>query len=116
MLRLLIEEYCIDFDQPDRQGNTPFLLSCIKSRYEISEYLLQQERDNVFMINGDARNKQGMSAFHFATSVDSCKLFLEYGLDLNVVNKDGLTPLLHHCQNGAVAVVEYLVSCEKCNL
>jgi ankyrin repeat protein len=57
--------------------------------------------------NLNAQNRLGQSALHLA-SLDFAKLLVQKGAVLELVSKDGLTPILHHCQLGHTEIVEYL--------
>ena len=62
LLRLLIEEYNVDYNQADSQGRTAAHFAARGGKVDALEYLL------TIGINGDAVDVQGNGLLHYAAS------------------------------------------------
>ncbi len=122
----LIEQGC-DVNLCDENGETPLIYACVKGNLEISKQLIEKGSDvnkqsksglsafhlacksgNTELIDlliekgADihAVNNEGKNAYYFATKIETMTFLHNNNVSLNVVDKDGLSPVLFCAKNG----------------
>lgn len=98
-------EYGASVNQPDKQGNTPLILAAMNKCPRIVEALLNAGA-YLEHSNQDERN-----AIHWAViknDIESCKMFLEHGIDVNFTTSSGETYLLLAAKHNSWDIIKLL--------
>src|SRR6266404_9835886 len=94
---------------------TPLIAAARENRTEMAEFLLSKGADV------DARDDDGYTALFYAAynfgsedangaTIPMVKLFLVHGAKVNVIGKDGSTPLMWAAAKGEVDIIEMLMT------
>ncbi|KAJ3195929.1 Talin-1 [Irineochytrium annulatum] len=92
-------------DIRDNKLNTPFQLATSRSSLEMLK--LFSSAPHSCDIN--TQNLSGLSALHLANTAAVTEFLIAIGADPEISNKEGLTPLLYHCQLGRTEIVSCLI-------
>ncbi|KAI9357332.1 ankyrin repeat-containing domain protein [Zopfochytrium polystomum] len=92
------------YETRDSEGMTPFLLAASCGNWDFCKLLASPP----YSCDVNAQSRNGFSAYHFAKP-PLVEILQPLGADTDLMNEQGLTPLLHHCQLGDVAMIGELV-------
>lgn len=87
---------------------TPFLLAVAEENVELTHLLLQSGK-----VDTNSRDVYGRSALHYAAAngnVQLARMLIENGMNPNIRNDAGETPLMKACQFVELGTIEYLLS------
>ncbi len=131
----LIEQGC-DVNNCDKKGETPLMYACVKGNIEIAKMLISKECDvniqsnsgmsaflvacksgkidliNLLIEHGadiQVMTDDNKNAFYFATTVETVTLLHEKNVALNIVDNDGLSPILLSAKNGHYPKFKYIL-------
>ncbi|VDI72393.1 Hypothetical predicted protein [Mytilus galloprovincialis] len=102
-----LEEMSPNFSSPINDFTTPLHVTAAKGYYDISEYLLAKNREQINSL--DDKNRTPLHNASMNGHHGIAQLLLCNGAEINQSDNDKYTPLLHSCNNGHVKVVEILV-------
>lgn len=106
-LSLNLPKYLNEYD--DETGLTPLHLACLHGYESIMLNLIQQEKVNLNLLSQSEKK----SILHFCCMNGSKHMCIEIlnrnGVDVNLRDTDGFTPLHIACQNGFYDIVKLLV-------
>lgn len=113
LVKFLVE-HGADITETGRDGNTPLIAACLSGFKDPSlvTYLLEKGADP------NVKNVRGTTALHLAAEkgcLETVKELIKHGAHLEVVDKEGLTPLQRACCGCCDEVVDYIVSLPGCN-
>ncbi len=124
-VRALIEADPTLLESKDNNGHTPLNFNCTKQSLEViklkQEIVQAIQQNNMAVVDSLlinepdqllARDKQGVSALHFAARYNKpeiVKLLINKGVDVNIKDDDNSTPLHEATQNGHKEVVRILL-------
>ena len=91
--KLLIEKGC-DVNKQSKSGLSAFHLACKSGNTELINLLIEQGAD-MHAVNNDGKN-----AYYFASKIETMTLLHNNNVSLNVVDKDGFSPVLFSAKNG----------------
>ncbi|TPX41369.1 hypothetical protein SeLEV6574_g06120 [Synchytrium endobioticum] len=93
----------VSLESRNDRGETPLLIAARLHNQEMISHLMSLGAE----VN--ARTAAGTCILHLAT-LDLIPLMMKAtGIDPNIVNNEGLTPVLYHCQQGRQAIVLELI-------
>lgn len=113
LVKYLVENGA-DVRQSGRGNNTPLTAAALSGFKDPSliVYLLEKGADP------NVRNVHGSTALHFAAEkgcLETVKVLIKHGAQLEAVNGEGLTPLQQACCGCHDEVVDYLISLPDCS-
>ena len=115
IVQYLVNEVGCDVNCLDSEAYTPLHRAIEYGHLPIVQYLLSQPQCNC----ETRSNNCGMYPLHHAAELgylEIIKALVEGHCDINVSDDKGYTPIHNTCNNGHLAVVEYLASKPQCNL
>lgn len=95
-------------------GLTPFLLAVAEENVDLTLVMLQTGKINI-----NSRDIYGRSALHYAAAngnVQLVRILIEIGVNPNITNNAGETPLMKACQFIELGTIEYLLSNPKVDI
>lgn len=114
-ISLLLQQDATLLDAFSIDGFQALGLACFFDHEKVVEELLKAGAS----VNDPSRNFQQVTPLHSAAAADSmliCRMLLEHGAEVNVIQQGGFTPLHAAVQNGNVQVVQlFLQSGAKVN-
>ncbi|ORX42663.1 ankyrin [Piromyces finnis] len=109
LVKYLIEAIGLDINIKDRHEKIPFHYACYKGNENIVKYLIKNG------VDPRIKNDYGRMSLHFVCGAEKENINLvkylieDIGLDINIQNKDGCTPLHYACEQGNENIVKYLI-------
>lgn len=108
------QHFLLDPDEPDVDGNTPFMLAAARGHAEIIQYLYNLEHEEGVYIDVHHEDRSGDTALSLASGWGRLHivqwLVETAGLDVNHINKYGGTALHRAANWGRKEVIKYLLS------
>ena len=118
LIRYLVEECVVNVDSKDNEGETALICAIngsnktYKKNFKICQYLIN------WGANVNAKSKRGRNILHYSAAgpydCDMFKWFVQAGADVNVIDKDGNSPLQIATEKGKLRIVRFLV--EDCGV
>jgi ankyrin repeat protein len=109
LIRYLVEEKHLNTNAQDNDGLTP-LVECIQQgKVETFEYLMKQTTNSV---DTKLVDKSGNNVMHYAAgkgSLSVLKELVDKGVNYNLQNHDGQTPMDFASKHGNVEAIKYLI-------
>ena len=111
-IQYLIEEFAVDVNSQDNEGDTPLHITAILGHVDVIKYLIEAGCDPL------CKNVYGNTPAHLAALNDhlpALKYFIEQlKLDLSIANKEGQMVIHYACCIRNIDIVRYLV--EECSV
>ena len=110
VVKILVEKYKADINNPDCDGDTPLSVACYENQVEIISYLLR---------NGANVNVHGVrldTPLHVAVSncdLNVVKELVDFGAKIDIRNKDNETPLHILTKQDKIEILDYLLEYAK---
>ena len=114
----LLVEYGADIEATDENGETPLVyhsknnddriaefLNTARSNKNATDYLIKNSESDV-----NAKDQEGRTALHNATSIQITQTLVEHGADIEAVDKNGYTPLIYHLNKRNDRIAKYLIT------
>ena len=106
----LLVSYSCDMDLQDNDGATPLMLACAGGHVAMASQLLRNEGTI------DSQDNALQGALHYCfrekPTLRCVKLLVNYGIDLNVADDEGVTSIMlacHKCARSHISIVTYLL-------
>lgn len=102
LIKKLVEKG-LDINSKDKLENTPFLLSLIQNKPEITTFLIDKKA------NFNIKNNQNKTALHYVRNITTADFLLKKGLDINAKNKEGNTPLMTALMDNNMEIARFFI-------
>ncbi|XP_062711314.1 uncharacterized protein LOC134289471 [Aedes albopictus] len=110
-VKMLIDDYAVDVNAQDNDGNTPLLLAAKRYKWEMVKMLI--DKDSKYSADYKISNNAGQTLIHFAAESGNMEivqmLIDDYAADVNAQDNDGNTPLLLAAKNDKWEMVKMLI-------
>ncbi len=105
-----------DVNQPDGNGNTPLFIACDRWYIDLAEYLIDRHsaKLNSRIING--YGKDLLFKAYEKENGNTVKSLIENGMDVNIEDENGKTPLLMACLWNNENLAKYLIEEQNANI
>lgn len=102
--RALMDAKNIDFDKPNRAGETALMMACLYGRMDLVRVMVEDRQVEI--------NKTGWTPLHYAATnghLDIVKLLLDHSAYVDAESPNKTTPLMMAARGGHIEVVKLLL-------
>jgi uncharacterized protein len=104
----LVNAKLFNINEPDNFGTTPLILSCGYGLFDVTKLLIDNGADINYQAHYQGETALGSAIVH-GGHIEIVKLLLEHNVNIDPVDKYGLTPLLQAVRKGHEEIVKLLV-------
>ena len=105
----VLQEYGVDMEMEGKFGRTPLMYACQNGKVEVVDYL-RETGIRVLAEDENSANALHMCCMSKKDNRDMARKLLQFGINVNSRDKNGMTPIMYACSRGNVQLYDFLYS------